>query len=247
MLKRKEQEVKIPIPNSKLYIYGTLRGSLNQSVVVFVHGLTGHRNEHIYYNGARFFEEYGYSSFRFNLYDGAKDARKLIDSTVKIHAEDLDTVTNYLTKIGAKEIFVVGHSYGGPTILSSKNKKFKAAVLWDPHHSPIRGFKKLGFEHIRSIHRWRVRWGSEVYVSEKMYIENAELNCDWLAASFNIPTKIIYAKKGILEKASHSYFKHLAGDKDIIDIENATHCFDEEGAEEQLLQETLKWFNKYKG
>lgn len=42
-------------------IYGVLRGgSLSKPLIIFVHGLSGYKNEHIYYNGSRFFEKHGY-------------------------------------------------------------------------------------------------------------------------------------------------------------------------------------------
>ena len=42
-----------------------------------MHGLTGHMDEHIFYNGARFFEKKSFAAFRFNLYDDQDDAMKL--------------------------------------------------------------------------------------------------------------------------------------------------------------------------
>src|SRR5690348_12972313 len=108
-----EQAIKIKIPGTKKTMRGILRGSLTQPLVVFVHGLTGKMNEHIFFNGARFLEEHGYASFRFELYDFYADSRKLGECTIQTHADDLDTVVAYFRKRGAKHIFVVGHSYGG--------------------------------------------------------------------------------------------------------------------------------------
>lgn len=241
----KEQELKIPIPGTKLFIYGTLRGGLNYPIVVLIHGLTGHKNEHIHYNGARFFADNGFSSLRINLYDSAKDARKLEDCTLTVHAADLDTTIGYLRSMGFKQIFVCGHSFGGTTILFSKDRQFLAAALWDPYHAPIFGLKQQGWQHVPSIHRYTNSWSRNVYISEAMYKENLSLNCDKLAASFHVPTKVIYAQKGPLRKAARSYYRHLAGNKEIVGIKNATHSFDEEGAEEQLFTETLKWFKKF--
>ena len=92
-----EKQIKIPIANKK-YIYGTLRGSLKNPLLVFVHGFTGYKDEHIFFNGARFFEKKGFSTFRFDLYNWNKDARKLEDCTLSLHGEDLDTVIKYLRK-----------------------------------------------------------------------------------------------------------------------------------------------------
>ena len=50
-----EEEIKIPLEDKK-YLYGILRGHLNKPLVVFVHGFTGYKNEHQFFNAARFFE-----------------------------------------------------------------------------------------------------------------------------------------------------------------------------------------------
>jgi predicted alpha/beta-fold hydrolase len=49
-----EKEIRIKTPDRHV-IYGTLRIPKKKTgtLLVFVHGLTGHRNEHIFYNGAR--------------------------------------------------------------------------------------------------------------------------------------------------------------------------------------------------
>ena len=105
---------------------------MNNPLVVFVHGFTGHKNEHQFFNAARFFEKKGISTFRFDLYSWQDDARKLDDCTLSLHGQDLDTLIKYFRNKGVKKISVVGHSFGGPSVLLSKKKDFDSAVLWDP-------------------------------------------------------------------------------------------------------------------
>ncbi len=71
-----EQELRIKIPGTKLKIHGFLRGKKSAPLVVFVHGLTGNMNEHLFFNGARWFEKKGFATFRFNLYDWEKGREK---------------------------------------------------------------------------------------------------------------------------------------------------------------------------
>lgn len=125
-----EQAIKIPLENKK-HIYGILRGSLSNPLVIFVHGFTGHKDEHQFFNGARFFEKNNFSSFRFDLYNWHKDARKLEDCTLSLHGQDLDTVVEYFKDKGVKKIFVIGHSFGGVSVLLSKKRSFDALVFWD--------------------------------------------------------------------------------------------------------------------
>src|SRR3989344_1297461 len=122
-----EKEIKIKTSDGK-YIYGVLRlpnsGTLlrERPLIIFVHGLTGHKNEHIFFNSARFFANRDWPSFRFDLYGDEKYSRHLQNCTLDTHAKDLDQVIDYFKNRGVKKVFVVGHSYGGLTILKSKKK-----------------------------------------------------------------------------------------------------------------------------
>lgn len=113
-----EKELKIPTPDKKVVV-GTLLTAKKKSeiLVVFVHGFTGHQNEHIFFNGAKFFSEKGIDSFRFNLYAGEdKNIRRFRDTTISLHGKDISTVVKSFRK-KYKKIYVVGHGYGGTSLL----------------------------------------------------------------------------------------------------------------------------------
>ncbi len=95
-------------------IYGTLNFALKDSdkLIIFVHGLSGHQNEHIFYNAARFFPQNGFSTFRFDLYSGESKGRILSKTSIKDHVQDLDTIIQHF-KSQFKHIVLVGHSLGG--------------------------------------------------------------------------------------------------------------------------------------
>lgn len=236
-----EKQIKIPLLNRK-YIYGTLRGSLEQPIIIFVHGFTGNKDEHIFFNGARFFERQGLSSFRFNLYHWKKDARKLEECTLSLHGEDLDSVARYFRKKKVKKIYVAGHSFGGLTILLSKDKNFDRAILWDASIDPADVSKA---KYIKELDKYYVTDDAYGFtISKEMYEENKKLKPFELINNFNVPVKIIVAGKGELLKGGTKYY-HLANDpKDFAIIPDATHCFDEDGTEEMLFEETLKWIKE---
>jgi len=237
-----ERELKIRIPKTKKVIYGRLRGSLKRPLLVFVHGLSGHMDEHLFFNGARWFEKHGFSSFRFNLYDWRKGARTLVECTVRTHASDLDVVVRHLRRMGAKRIVVVGHSYGGPTILLSKNQDFDRAVLWDPTATAT--FDEYGVKKGAGPH-YVLPGGYQVLVGKAMYQENQKLNSPKWLRDFPVPTKIILAGKGVLIRPWGQAFKQMPNSPHALTtIPGATHCFDEDGAEEQLFKETLSWIRK---
>lgn len=238
-----EKQIKIKIAGQK-YIYGTLRGSLKQTLIIFVHGFTGYKDEHIFFNGARFFEKYDISSFRFNLYHWEQDARKMEDCTLSLHGEDLDKVIKYFRDRGTKKIFVIGHSFGGLTVLLSKKKDFNAAVLWEASTDPANVTKS---KYIKELDKYYLT-AEDSYgftIGKTMYEENKRLKPFELIKEFNVPVKIIVAGKGELIEGGKKYYQLTNAEKDFAIIPNATHCFDEEGTEEKLFKETLDWIIRF--
>lgn len=226
-------------------VHGRLRDALRQPLVIFVHGLTGNMDEHIFYNGARYFARHGIASYRFNLYDWPDGTRKLHACTLRTHASDLDRVVAYFRSRGVRRIIVVGHSYGGPTILLSRVMDFDGVVLWDPSYD----LKHLwsNSRYIRSLHRYMLRWAYEVLVGKAMVEEARTLHSAELFAairSLNAPVKIIAAGKGILVCGCRRYFASAHAPKSFVVIPGAGHNFDEPGAEERLLAETLQWVRR---
>ena len=238
-----EKPLKIPITQKKR-IHGLLRGSLNRPLVVLVHGLAGDMNEHQFFNGARYFEREGFSSFRFDLYGWGRDERKLHECTLKTHAGDLDRVVAYLQRKGVKKIFVLGHSYGGKTILMSRNKDFKAAVLWDPSHNFSPVFTKA--KYIPSLNGYVNLGGSfGIFIGKQMVKEEKGFPWKEKIQTLGVPVKIICAGKGILVRGCKAYHTYASRPKALVTISKATHCFDEEGTEERLFKETLSWFKRF--
>ncbi len=242
-----EKQIKISIDKKKK-VYGFLRGNLFDTLVMFVHGLTGDMNEHQFFNGARFFEKKEFSSFRFNLYSWQKDARKLHECTLTTHAFDLDLVIKYFRKKGVKKIFVAGHSYGGKTILMSDKKNFNAVVLWDPSHNLYPAFSDpSSLVYVKNLKGY-IESNDTSYgflIGEKMVKEEKSYPWKEKIKEIKVPIKIICAEKGVLVRGCKLYYKFANKPKSLVIIKGANHCFDEEGAEKKLFQETVDWFDKY--
>lgn len=238
-----EKQIKIPIADKK-YIYATLRGPLNNPLLIFVHGFSGYKDEHIFFNGARFFEEKGISTCRFDLYNWKKDARKLEECTLSLHGQDLDTVVDYFRKKGVKKIFVAGHSFGGVTVLLSKKKDFDAAVLWD---SSGNRDVHLDAKYVKELNMYYFQEGAYGFtISKAMHEENnKKLTPTKLIRSMHMPIKIIVAGKGILVEEGNKLFQNANSPKDYAVIPNATHNFNENGTEEKLFLETHNWIKKF--
>lgn len=240
-----EERIKIKMPDRKR-IYGTLnyRKKTNK-LIIFVHGLTGHQNEHLFYNATKFFPEKEFATFRFNLYGWEKDAQKFRNCTLGKHTENVNTIINFF-KRKYSSLYLVGHSLGAPTILLSDCNYAKAVVLLDPSYS-FREFIGGITKYDKKLGEYILDGAYEVVVRDEMY---KSLTTDFpdvfkLVRKVHRPIKIIAAGKGLLLAGAKKYLKSANNPKELVIIKNATHCFDEEGTEEKLFKETLSWIKKF--
>lgn len=83
------QELQIIASDSKT-LFGTFTRSekTNGKFVIFVHGLFGHQNDHIFFNGAHILAKSGIDSYRFDFYSGRKGSRTFNDSPIALQAAD---------------------------------------------------------------------------------------------------------------------------------------------------------------
>lgn len=240
-----EKELKIKTPDKHL-IYGLLRTpkKKSQTLVVLVHGLTGHPNEHFHFNGARFLEKYGFASFRFSLYVDKPGGRRLQECGVSTHVKDLNTVLKFFRK-KFKKVVVVGHSLGGITVLSADLSLVDAIVLWDGTSS-LRKRPTKDFMYNKKLDAYILDWRIQTVMSKKMYKEWTDFPLPKDAIIKLIkPLKVIVAGAGSLVEAGKDYYKYAKGPKEFALIKGAGHTFIEDGTEEKLFAETLSFVKKY--
>lgn len=240
----KEETVFVDLPNSGgLKIKAILRGSWSQPMVVLVHGRPGTGNDCLQYLAARYLYEQGLSSLRLFLYDFDVHARNLLDCTVQTHADDFDTVIRYARHKGVKQVFGVGHSYGGPTILRAK-EKLDGIVLWDPSHG-------LSFQEYHSdeypeklVGNINIGMAGYGYIEPKAMLDDEKTwgdNSDW-ALNHNCPFKVISAGNGILKSYGKKYVAAAHEPKQYTKISGAGHLFDDsDEVMIKLFDETTSW------
>ena len=236
-----EKEFTIPIPDSDLKIYAKQYGALEGTVAVFVHGLSGHMEEHLFYNGARYFYEHGIASLRFNLYDWHDDARKLIDCTLRTHADDLNTVLGYLNDQNTASVSAIGHSYGGPTILLANQEMLDTIVLWDPSHGDVFGDDENEVTFVPALNAYHVNWGTSFLIGTKMREMEKELPWNSLTEKITAPLQVISAGRGELIEQGKRYAELASGPREHITLDGASHNFDEEGVAEMLYSKSVDW------
>jgi dienelactone hydrolase len=239
-----DKSIQIKTSDNKI-IFATLRGSFNKPLIILVHGLASNMNEALHYNAARYFEKQGFSSLRMNLYSWQKGARKLHECTFTTHAKDIDTALEYASSKGAKKIFLVGHSYGWPSILHTKNHKYVAVTAWDGSILPKNSIN----EPTRSkIPKGRIiDEGYFVIVGEQMAKDSQKINSIDLVKNFTSPISFITVDdnvEGNLE-GNKKMCNAASVKKELIIIKGARHNFFEEGKQEKLYKSTVNWFNKF--
>lgn len=236
-------EKKVQIPTEDNYIiYGTLNWQESQlkKLIIFVHGFSESKDSHQFFNAAKFFPKYGFATFRFNLYDNRDGGRVLHECSIKTHSSDVDRVLDYFQN-KYDEVYLVGHSLGGPSILYS-SQKVKAIVLWDP--SIVLNKKSQSdwrFDENRKL--YTLRSDKETFVSKQMYDEHINTG-EKMLEEMVVQTKIICAGDGGLKDRWEKVVNKIPVDHEFVTIENASHCFDEEGKEEELFDETLQYVKK---
>ncbi|HEX7633209.1 MAG TPA: alpha/beta fold hydrolase [Candidatus Saccharimonadales bacterium] len=247
-----EEDMYVDLPNTDgLKIKGILRGTFDMPLVVIMHGLTGEANELLPYLSARYLYERGFASLRLYMYNPEPNTRDLIDCTLQTHADDFDTVINFLRTKNVPKLFAAGHSYGGATILLAKSK-LDAAVLWDPSHGLA--FQDENREKQKREARQKQFDDFDAYLSGPGYVlakaishEQQTLGdtTDW-AAGKGYPLKIISAAKGVLSELGKRYVAVADEPKSLITIEDAHHNFeDSDEVMLQLFKETADWLKEY--
>lgn len=245
-----ETKIDIELSDGKK-INGILRGSLTDGspVVVMMHGRPGQANELLQYLGARYLREQDISSLRLNMYDFGDKYRSILECALDTHISDFDTVINYLRGQKVKKIFAIGHSYGGITILGSESV-LDGAVLWDPTHGLA--FQDPEFDSPdfpeKTLGDVVVGTGGCGYIfslAQKQYDKKLGDNTDW-AANKKYPIKFILAAAGPLAKYARRYYEVASEPKEVMDIKDAHHQFeDSDQVVERLFQETTEWIKKF--
>jgi hypothetical protein len=248
---RPERSLDIPLRDGKK-LNAILRGELdhNKPIVIMMHGRPGSSNELLQYLGARYIGEHEITTLRLAMYDFGSNYRRLLDCTLATHMADFEDVVSYLRAQGMMEIFALGHSYGGITILGS-NAQLDGAILWDPSHglawyndnpdfySP--DFPEETFGDII------VGTGGYGYINSKEQDEYDKAlgnTTDW-AKDKSYPMKFILAAAGPLAAYAKRYYDVASEPKALVEIKDAHHQFeDNDEVTERLFAETVVWIKQ---
>lgn len=227
-------------------ICGTLSESLvkTKRIIIFVHGFTGNNNEHIFFNGAKFFAGKGFDTYRMSLYGTeTNNSRHFKDTKISQHGKDITTVVEYFRNTYEK-IYIVGHSYGGTSLLFVNPTYVDGYIFWDASYiSPNDSQEDIKFNN--NLDRYIMDWGIEILVG-KDYINELKNfpDCGELIKKINKPVLFITAGKRGGADNGIKYFKNANNPKKLVNIETADHNFNNWSDEERLFNETSNWINE---
>ena len=88
-----------------------------------------------------------------------------------------------------------------------------------------------------------LHWGTEYFISKQMFEERKNQDSR-LVKKITRPAKIICAGQGKLKDDWKKVVDKIQAPYEFMVLDGAGHCFNEEGIEEILFDETLKWFQK---
>ena len=238
-----EKSVEIPTSDDHV-IYGTLNWQEPKSdkLIIFVHGLNGAQNRHQFHNAARFFPKNGFATFRFNLYSSKEKGRVLHECSIKTHSSDVDTVVEHF-RSKFKEIHLVGHSLGGPSIIYS-SQKVKSLILWDSSLVLNKKDRDELWEYDKSRNLYIIKYRTHFFISKEIRDE-WQVSGENMVELLKVPTKIICAGKSLLPARWKKVVGKIKVDHEFSVIGGANHSFDEEGTEEELFAQTLQWLKSF--
>lgn len=242
-------EKDLDIQIGKKFIYGKLRGKLKDKLIIFVHGYRETRDEHIFYNGARYFEMKGMPTYRFNLYGYHEDEDRIGEIGFSDYSEKLKNIIQCFTDAGVKSIALVGHSFGGIAILNLRDIKYSASIFWETSFAPFQNIdddlKQALFDRKTKQYLY-LKTG--ILIPKKFVEEGRKLKGNRLVKSIKSSTLFVYGSNTVLKNASAAMmFKNSgANKKELRLIKGAGHNFHENDTALELFEVTYKFLKKIK-
>ncbi len=240
-----ETKFTLPTPDGKM-IYAVKSGNPDGPAVVMAHGYSGHAYEYPFKNFAKLTES-DFCTYRFNFYDGQEDGRRAIDCTLQTHADDLQTVISAIKPTHDK-IFLVGHSFGGPSIMLANPTGISAVSLWDPSYNIAQSYEDFSANYIEYSEFYVLTWGDSYLMGKPMYEMGKKFTaayCEELSINAKFPVQVIHAGVGYFVDKGNSYdsFGHPQNRRDI--IQDAGHCFFENDTATEAANLTTNWFKQW--
>jgi pimeloyl-ACP methyl ester carboxylesterase len=237
-----QELIKIPLADGKLS-YSLLNRADSDEFVIYLHGLASHTGRTLPFTIANHLNTHGFNVLRLGLYDERERARKVRECTLETHTHDLNTAVDFVrAEYKPKRIHVIGHSFGGLTILLG-NPNVDSAILLDPSHPDINPFRKA--QYVAELDAYlRSSCGLDYLIGPAMVEEYNALEDGGFTSGYHIPSLIITAEDSSLAKTGPLYARALADQTEIkqVTIAGAGHGFLEKM--DEVTSRCLDWLKQ---
>ena len=149
-----------------------------------------------------------------------------------------------------RKVFLIGHSYGGPTIMIAQPRRAAALSLWDPSFDLPERWKAEDRTDIKQIKGVTyLDWGREIIIGEAMLAEarsryGAE-ECLALSESLGKPRQVVTASAGFYATQKVSWHSRGNPANERVTVKGADHCFHNGSVLDDVLAATLGWFERF--
>lgn len=244
----------IEIDNPPYTIFGTLYKceETTRKLIINIHGLTHNQWGYLQLNSIAPYHAAGYDCFNFSFYDRSMGSRRLSQSTLSSHKDDLQRVIEHFTPL-YNDIYLTGHSLGGLTTLILNPEGVRAVSLWDPAFD-VTHFWNVAqcLTPLKEKNAYILDYGSEYVLSADMIEEIKDYpndTCLKLASEFKTPVQMIIPETSIFLASPHTspaqYDDAFSCDYERINIAKTDHCFYGPEKDQELFANTLRWFARF--
>ncbi len=216
-----------------------------EKAVVIGHGFTGKPEEALHQVARDYFNDRGYDVYRLAYYYDETGYRRLHETTLEIHAKDLNAVLDHI-RGKHKKLFSVGHSHGGLTMVYA-NPQATALSFWDPSYQPSRRWvlnAQLSSDgsHYERTGRFKFAIGKDSIEEVKKLTREAAKE---MTGKITAPSLVAIAENSWLGEDPDMLFDDLKCEKGKVKIKGADHIFGKGKTAHDLVQKTYSWFERF--
>lgn len=239
-------------------IVGILTSSEKEKppIVIIIHGFKGAKEYYPMVNNAvKPLVDSGIAVLRIDCRGTGESDCEFKDMTVKSESEDILTAIDYVKtlNIDKERIGLIGISMGADAILMAMEKKLnvKTIVFWGPGWM----FKGLEYfdtpENRKTVGEEGVFYvtakltGQKLVAGKELFKEFRELDIRPYMKFVEVPNLILRGSKDDVSTPEQDREARGLLNAEYVLIENGDHNFLDKRAEEELIEKTLNWFNKW--
>lgn len=217
----------------------------SRKAVVIGHGFTGKPEEALHQVARDYFNDRGYDVYRIAFYHDDTGYRRLHETTLDIHAKDLNAVLDHV-RVNHEKLCVVGHSHGGLTMIFA-NPQADALSFWDPSYQPgrrwvINAQLTSDGRYYERTGRFKFAVGIDALEEVKKLTRDAARE---MAEKITAPSLVVVAEDSWLGDDPNMLFEDLKCEKGKVRIKGADHIFGRGKTAHDLVQKTYAWFERF--